>query len=132
MSSITGAIEKSGSGDHLNPVWNAADVSFDMVDDLTSDPVVTIIVRTPDGRLRVMAEPEMAGCTLILRRVHVQDAWPNAIGVANLKMLARVVMERMDVDGLVVEGAFRTTGANPGRRPDILRFSRRVRPAPAA
>jgi hypothetical protein len=113
-------------------MWDASDLSFDMADDLTSDPVVTIVVSTPDGRLRFMAEPEMIGSTLVLHHVHIQDAWANAIGVANLKLLARTVMERMALDGLVVEGALRTTGANPGRRPGILRFSRHVRTAPPA
>jgi hypothetical protein len=112
-------------------VWDAADLSFEMVDDLTSDPVVTIIVQTPAGRLSFMAEPEMIGSTLVLHRVHVQDAWANAVGATNLMRLARTVMERMDIDGLVVEGAVRTTGANPGHRPRVLRFARRVRPATA-
>jgi hypothetical protein len=113
-------------------VWDPAGISFEIIDDLTSDPVVTVVVSTPDGVLRFMAEPEISGSTLILRGVHVQDAWANAVGAANLKVLARSVMERMDLNGLVIEGALRTTGASPGRRPDILRFSRHVRPAPAA
>jgi hypothetical protein len=112
-------------------VWDPADLSFEMVDDLTADPVVTIVVLTPDGRLSFMAEPEMTGSTLVLHRVHLQDAWANAVGAGNLMRLARTVMERMDIDGLVIEGAVRTTGANPGRRPRVLRFSRRVRAAAA-
>ncbi|HJS87971.1 MAG TPA: hypothetical protein VJ779_21165 [Acetobacteraceae bacterium] len=103
-----------------------------MIDDLTSDPVVTIGVETPIGRLGFMAEPEMVGAILILRRLHVQGASANRISAANLMVLAQTVMERMDLDGLVVEGALRTTGANPGRRPSILRFSRRLRPASAS
>jgi hypothetical protein len=47
--------------DHYNAVWDPGDLSFEMVDDLTSDPVVTIVVLTPDGRLSFMAEPEMIG-----------------------------------------------------------------------
>jgi hypothetical protein len=117
---------------HCLQVWQAADLAFDMVDDLTSDPVLTITVLTPDGGLRFMAEPELDGSTLVLHRVHVQGAGANAIGAANLRVLARAVMERMDVDGLVIEGAVRTTGANPGRRPAVLRFARRVRPATEA
>ena len=74
-----------------------------------------------------MEEPEIAGPTLILRGVHMQGARPNAIGAGNLKVLARVVMERMELDGLVVEGALRTTGANPGHRPRPIRFARRHR-----
>jgi hypothetical protein len=126
------ALENGGSLDHQYWVWDPAGISFEIIDDMTSDPVVTVVVSTPGGTLRFMAEPEMSGSTLILRGVHVQDAWANAVGAGNLKVLARTVMERMDLDGLVVEGALRTTGASPGRRPGVLRFSRYVRPAPAA
>jgi hypothetical protein len=112
-------------------VWNTDSLSFVLVDDLTSDPVVTVIVQTPDGDLRFMAEIIMEGAVMTLRGFHVQDAQANAFGAGNLKVLARTMMERMNLDGLVVEGAARTTGANPARRPGILRFARDHRPAPA-
>jgi hypothetical protein len=118
--------------DHYLPMWRPADISFDMIDDLTADPVVTVVVTTPDGTLRVMAEPEMGAGVLILRRLHIQDGVPNAIGAGNLLVLARTLMERMDFDGLLIEGALRTTGANPGHRPAALRFTRAVRAAAAA
>ena len=108
-------------------MWASDELSFELLDDMTADPVVTIIVGTPHGTLRFMAEPEIAGPTLILRGIHIQGATPNAVGAGNLKVLAQAVMERMELNGLVVEGASRTTGANPGRRPSILRFARRVR-----
>ena len=112
-------------------MWDAADIGFDMVDDLSADPVVTVFVSTPVGTLKVMAEPEKRGRTLVLHGLHMQDLEPNRIGAANLMVIARVVMEGMDVDGLVIEGGLRTTGANPGRRSRILRFARRIRPAAA-
>lgn len=111
-------------------MWNTEDITFEIIDDLTSDPVVTVWVSTPDGTLKFMAEPEQQGMTMILHRTHVQDANANAIGHGNLMVLARALMERMDFDGLVVKGALRTTGANPGRRPHPLRFTRRIRPPP--
>jgi len=40
-------------------MWRAEDISFDFVDDLTSDPVMTVLVSTPAGTLRFMAEPRM-------------------------------------------------------------------------
>jgi hypothetical protein len=98
---------------------------------MTSDPVVTVVVSTPDGTLKFMAEPEAQGSTLVLRGTHAQDAHANAVGAGNLLVLAQALMERMGFDGLVVEGAIRTTGANPGRRPRLLRFTRRVRHARA-
>lgn len=76
-----------------------------------------------------MVEPEAQGSTLMLRFVHVQDARPNAVGAANLAVIARALMETIGIDGLVVEGAVRTSGANPGRRPRVIRFTRRVHSA---
>jgi hypothetical protein len=112
-------------------MWSIEDIAFEIIDDLTSDPVVRVVVSTPDGTLKFMAEPEQQGSTLILHTTHVQDARANAMGHGNLMVLAQALMERMGFDGLVVEGAIRATGANPGRRPRPLRFTRRVRPAPA-
>ena len=113
------------------PVWSSEDISFEIVDDMTSDPVVTVVVSTPDGTLKFMAEPEAQGSTLVLHGTHAQDAYANGVGAGNLLVLAQALMERMGFDGLVVDGAVRTTGAKPGHRPRALRFARRVRPAPA-
>jgi hypothetical protein len=122
-------LEIPGPLDQYNVMWEPAQITFDLVDDMTTDPVVTVTVRTPAGVLKLMAEPERVGRTLVLHGLHLQDLSPNAIGAANLIVLAHVVMQRMDIDELVVEGGLRTTGANPGRRPRVLRFSRRVRAA---
>ena len=110
-------------------MWAVADISFEIVDDMTYDPVVTLSVETPAGVLKFMAEPIQQGNTLILQGTHVQGLSPNAIGAGNLMVMAQAVMERMELDGLVVEGALRTTGANPGHRPRVLRFARRLRAA---
>lgn len=99
-------------------------MSFDIVGDDTDDPVATIAFSVPQGLLKFMAEVEVKGRTLVLRGMHVQGSQANAVGGHNLRLLAEVVMERMDFDGLIVEGAIRTTGSNPGRRPRKLRFTR--------
>ena len=112
-------------------MWGTADISFDFIDDMTADPVVTALVSTPGGLLKFMAEPEVQGTTLVLRGMHAQDAQANAIGPGNLLVLAQALMERMGFDALVIEGAVRTSGANPGRRPRALRFTRHVRAAAA-
>ncbi len=112
--------------------WGVDDIAFEFVDDLTDDPVVTIRVLTPVGTLMFMAVPVISGTTMILRGLHVQDSVPNAVGPRNLMMVARAVMEGMELDGLVIEGALRSTGANPGHRPRDIRFARRVRVAPRA
>lgn len=50
--------------DPFIPMWDPAQVAFDLVDDLTTDPVVTVTVSTPAGVLKLMAEPERVGRTL--------------------------------------------------------------------
>jgi hypothetical protein len=112
---------------HKPWVWTPAHITFDIVDEMSAGSIVTIAVTTPIGVLKVMAEAAMAGRTLILDQVHVQDGWPNAVGWINLRLIAGRVMEGLDLDGLVIKGAIRTTGANPGRRPRVIRFTRRVR-----
>jgi hypothetical protein len=113
-------------------MWKPEELSFELQDDLTDDPVLTIKVFTPDGAFRFMAEPAITDSILILRGLRIQDARANALGTANLMVLAHVVMERMGLDGIVVEGAARTSGANPVRRPGAVRFTRRGRPSSAA
>src|SRR5215218_10039042 len=110
-------------------MWRPEDVSFVLLDDQTSDPVVTVEITVPGGKLLAMAEPLATGRTLILRGVHVhgEGIGANQVGIANLRVLADDSLERMDLDELVAEGADRTTGANPGRRPRSLRFARRAR-----
>jgi hypothetical protein len=106
-------------------LWSGADISFEIVDDMTDDPVVTVRVTTPVGVLMFAAEPVVMGRTLLLRGTHVQDGRPNLVGASNLGVIAQALMEGMGFDELVVEGAVRTTGANPGRRPRLMRFARR-------
>jgi hypothetical protein len=74
-----------------------------------------------------MAEPDQDGRVLLLRglHMHAESAGANVVGAANLRVLADMIMERMDYDELIVEGAIRTSGANPGHRPRQLRFTRR-------
>ncbi len=111
---------------YMNARWCKPDVAFTLVDDQTEDSVVTIEVRVPGGELLFMGEPEDIGRSLILRRTHVESRGigPNGVGPNNLRLIAEVVMETMDYDEILVEGEIRTTGANPGHRPRLLRFTR--------
>src|SRR5262245_31146236 len=112
--------------------WRAADIVFDIVAEETDHPVATVCFETPVGEIRIMVELREQGRTLHLIGLHIQGAAPNAIGVANLRALADAVMEKMDYDAIEIEGAVRTTGARPGRRPGRLRFARRHRTMPGA
>ena len=116
--------------------WRPGDIAFDIVDDETDDPVVTVRFETPSGCILAMAEVEDHGRTLRLVRMHMQGAGASAVGAANLRILADVVMDRMDYDAIEIEGAVRTTGARPGRRrasapvhPPIWSCGRELTPA---
>lgn len=107
-------------------MWAPTDVAFEIVAEDTDHPVATIEIATPAGLILLMAEVSDEGRTLRLMGAHVQsDIGPNEIGFQNLKLLADVAMERMDYDEIIVEGAVRTTGTRPGRRPSAIRFRRR-------
>lgn len=42
-------------------IWRSEDIEFHLLDDLTSDPVVTVEIVTPAGLFLAMAEPEEEG-----------------------------------------------------------------------
>jgi hypothetical protein len=67
---------------------------------------------------------ELLGRTAVFQGLHVDGPGPNAMGWPALRGLAQQVMEKLDVDILRVEGAPRTTGASPGRRPAPIVFRR--------
>lgn len=115
-------------------MWMPDDIDFDDIDyDATDHPVVTIRLITPVGLIEVMAEVAVDRRSLRLQRLHVQsNVQPNEVGHANWRLIATMMMERMDYDEIIVEGAVRTTGASAGRRPRPIRFTRRIRAAPGS
>ena len=90
--------------------------------------VVFARIETPVGALLVVTKVEFAGSALILRELHVQgeDVEINQLRATGIRRIVRDVMETLDVDELIIEGAIRTSGAGPGRRPRRLRFCRTV------
>ena len=113
-------------------MWTADDIAITLHHDLTDDPVVTAEVKTPDGTIWVMADLSIDGGVMTLRQVHIHghDVGSGAYGAHRLRWLAQAVMEAVNVDLTIVEGASRTTGANPGHKPGPIRFRRKV-PAPS-
>jgi hypothetical protein len=108
--------------------WRRDQLWFELANDTTDHPIVTVTIDTPAGQLSAMAEPIRNGRSLLLRGLHVQSetVGRNTIGAANLTFMVRAFMEVMDLDELVVAGGLRTTGANPGRTPRERRFTRRA------
>jgi hypothetical protein len=88
--------------------------------------VATIKVSAGGAALFVMGEIKEDGKKLVVSGVHIstEGVNPNEVGVRNLRQLVRAIMEIAGYDEIVVEGAIRTTGAHPGRRPHSIRFSR--------
>jgi hypothetical protein len=108
-------------------LWRRDQIRFDLAEDATDHPVTTLTVDTPAGRLIVMATclQSRRSMTLLGLHAHGETVGANAIGAANLAVIARAFMELMDLDELVVAGGTRTTGANPSRIPRRIRFARR-------
>ena len=79
-------------------MWSFADVAFDLQNEGTDDPVVTVQVTTPSGVLYVMAELVLSERTMVLRGAHMHGdgVGPNTIGSANLIVLAHAAMEEME------------------------------------
>jgi hypothetical protein len=107
-------------------MWTAADIRIELEDQESEGRIFTANFVTPIGTLKVMAEADGTPRYPILRGVHIQgeDVGPHDFGAIQLRWLVHAAMEMMDLDGLVLEGDVRTTGANPGRRPRPLRFTR--------
>jgi len=79
---------------------------------------------TDRGAVSICARAHLARRRMVLERTHIDGPGANRIGLPGLRALARIAMEELDVDEIVVEGARRTTGAAPGRVPTPLRFRR--------
>lgn len=96
-----------------------------VVDTESSGDIITIRLATPAGIIDLMGLVELDGRVMRASGVHLQNESGDRPGVANIYAMARFVLERLDLDEAIVEGALRTTGANPGHRPGQFRFRRR-------
>ena len=107
-------------------MWTLSDIAVDF-DDQTVGRIVTVRIDTPAGLLMIMGEVEVVGRRLIAREchIHAERGGLHAFGWTRLRQVAQLVLELLETyDELVVEGGIRTSGANPGRRPRPLRFTR--------
>jgi len=101
---------------------------IEIICDQSDENIVVARVATTVGTILVMAEVELTGRSLILSGVHIQgdDVKANEVGFAGLRRIIQEAMEELGVDEIVIIGAVRTTGANPGRAPRPLRFTRKI------
>jgi hypothetical protein len=94
-------------------VWTAADISIELVDEMSSGPVTTVRIVTPAGDLLVIGNIENYGRELLISGLHIPTGGlqANSLGWARLRQIAQVVAEKADVDFIIIEGGARTTGA---------------------
>jgi len=83
---------------------------------------VRAVLRNGEHAVEFVADFELGDRHAVLSGLHVYGAGPNSLGTTGLRVLIRWVMEQLDVDELRIEGATRTSGASPGRRPTPLVF----------
>lgn len=116
-------------------IWRQDQISvqrWDIEGDDAEGYVITFEFETPDGLIRIMADAEddERRSILYLLNAHIEGPGANRAGISNLRMLAALVLERSGYGTVKVEGATRTTGANPGRKPRGLWFPHPPRDAP--
>jgi hypothetical protein len=105
--------------------WLPEDITaIDLETDACEDDLATIRITTPAGVIEIMGIVDFQGRTLLVRNAHIQGLRANAVGRANLNVIAKALLERIDCDEVRIEGAARTTGASPGHRPREMRFTR--------
>ncbi len=71
---------------------------------------------------QIAATIDFAGSKATLRGLHIQGPGPNTTGKTELRALVSWLKGELNVDELRIEGATRTSGANPGRKPGALVF----------
>jgi hypothetical protein len=105
---------------------------WDLEGDDDEGYVITFEFETPSGVILFMAnvDTDEERSILILSKAHIEGPGAHSVGIANLRALIEFVRERSGYARLKIEGATRTTGAQPGRQPPDLWFPRRDRDAP--
>ena len=99
------------------------DIELILDADISEDPCLLFNVITPDGVLQLLGDVEMDRNHLVVRDLHIGGDAQVQWGWSKLRKLGGVIEEKFDVDYIEVHGAVRTTGANPGRRPGVVRLS---------
>lgn len=106
-------------------MWKAHEIQIVGLDDgASAGDLVTVVFDTPAGRIIAIGAVSIADQTLSVRGLSIQGAAANAVGLVNLRILIRHVLERLDCHEARIEGALRTTGANPGHAPRVIRVTR--------
>ena len=103
-------------------MFSRDEVSFEIVD--VEGSIAIVEITTPLGKVSICGQLVLAGRLLIASGVHVGGLSIGGLGRRGMNVIARKVMEVVDVDTIIVFGEARTTGARPGHRPRPIRFNR--------
>jgi len=87
-------------------------------------PALWLEVQTPDALFEVITNVRLDSETLVLYDFHVDGPGAHALGLREVRRLVHEAMDAYDVAQLEIHGFRRSTGANPGRKPRVLRFVR--------
>lgn len=99
-------------------------LEFFIVADQSEDPHYVAVAQTNRGRLETLSEVILDERTLELKGLHIGGDPKVEWGWADLRKLARLIAENLDVDEIIVTGGVQTTGGNPGRQPKQWRIRR--------
>lgn len=89
----------------------------------TDGSAVHMYVDTHAGQLEVMTAQSMQGSTLLLEGFHIEGPGAGSISsTMELRSNLRAYGRLNNAEEVVLKGAVRTTGANPGRIPRTLRI----------
>ena len=75
-------------------MWRRDQIYFRLREELSAGDIVTLEVRTPAAAIVMMGEPEDVGRILVVRRVHIHSEPRHLVGIANLAVIAKALMQR--------------------------------------
>ncbi|MCA7119923.1 MAG: hypothetical protein LGL72_11070 [Acidibrevibacterium sp.] len=91
------------------------------------DQTIRVCIQHSGLTLEVVADVRINGEIMVASNVHIQGPGKNCVGWPGLRQFAEDLIEELELDELRIEGAPRTSGAGPGRKPCPLVFRRQGR-----
>ena len=103
------------------------EVTVTLDEEMSQGNVITLVLETPDGPIELMGYvTDLNQKELRVQQVHIQGAGAPPVTSVKLQVMAEAVMEALHVDTVQIQGAARSSGANPGRTPRPFRFFRQL------
>lgn len=78
------------------------------------------LVHGENGGIKVLADLSQEGRVLTLRQLHIQGAGKGSSSIRELREVIRAIGRSQGARKVIVEGAARTSGANPGHVPRVI------------